>query len=175
MASPFVGQIIPVAFTFAPQGWFLCDGSLKPIATYDALYNLIGTTYGGDGQSTFGVPDLRGRAALAFGNRPGFSTYVIGQTVGAESVTLTAGQTASHSHTLNFSANAGNLTVPAAGLAAGTNSQNAVNAYAPKPATTGLASGSITSSSGGQPHENRQPFLVINYIIAWAGTYPSQQ
>src|SRR5579863_2212268 len=100
MSQPFVGQIIAVGFNFAPVGWALCQGQLLPISENEALYTLIGTTFGGDGQSTFGLPDLRGRAALGMGQGPGLAQYAMGQAAGAESTTLTGAQIGSHTHGL---------------------------------------------------------------------------
>ena len=176
MANPFVGQIISVGFNFAPLGWFLCDGSLKPISEYQVLYTLLGTTYGGDGTTTFAVPDLRGRAPLGMGTGRGLSTYVQGQTTGTEQVTLTANNTPLHTHTIAFSANNATDFKPAAGFTVGTNVQPDINGfYAAGPGTTPLRAGSIaTNTNGGLPHENRQPFLVFNYVIAWSGVFPSQ-
>jgi microcystin-dependent protein len=105
LSQPFVGQILAVVFPFAPIGWLLCQGQLVSISEYQALYTLIGTTYGGDGNSTFAVPNLCGRTPVNQGAGIGLSTRVIGQVVGTEDITLTAGQTAAHSHTLNFSNN----------------------------------------------------------------------
>ena len=104
MAQPFVGQVIAVGFNFAPVGWFLCNGQLLPISQYDVLFNLLGTTYGGDGISTFGLPNMNGRAPLCMGTGSGLSTYVLGQAAGTESVTLLSNQVGLHSHTLATSA-----------------------------------------------------------------------
>src|SRR5271157_4168043 len=105
MAQPFVGQIIAVGFGFTPVGWLPCDGTTRPIAQYEPLYQLIGTTYGGNGTTTFGLPDLRGRAPVHFGRGSGLSTYVLGQISGSESVTMVASQAAAHNHNLVASAN----------------------------------------------------------------------
>jgi microcystin-dependent protein len=175
MAQPYVGQIIAVGFPFAPDGWLVCDGSLLPISGYEVLYNLIGTTYGGNGTTNFAVPDLRGRSPLSFGQGPGLANYIQGQSGGAEAVSLHAGQVGAHSHALGVSSLAGSTATPGSGLVLGQNPATAVNVYAPAPATTALASTSLGPSSGeGQPHENRQPFLAINYIICAFGIYPPQ-
>ena len=174
MAQPYVGQIISVAFNFAPVGWHLCDGSQLSISEYETLYTLIGTTYGGNGTTTFGLPDLRGRAPLAAGQGAGLPTYVQGQLGGSESVTLIANQVGAHSHTLQASTQNGAATNPAPNLALAQNPVQAVPVYAPPPTTTPLAGTAIGNSTGGQPHENRQPFLAINYIIALNGVFPSQ-
>jgi microcystin-dependent protein len=175
MSDPFVGQIISIGFNWAPVGWFLCDGSLKPINQYQVLFQLVGTTYGGDGLNTFGVPDLRGRVPLSMGQGLGLSTYVLGAQVGAETVTLTPNQTALHNHTIAFSANAATATAPTSGIAVGSSTQTLIKGiYAPGPATVGLNLGTIRPNHGGLPHENRQPYQVLNYIIAYNGIYPSQ-
>jgi microcystin-dependent protein len=178
MATPFVGQIISVGFGFTPLGWFPCDGRTVSIAEYQSLYALLGTAYGGDGQTTFGLPSLNGRVPLGMGQGHGLSNYVQGQLAGTESVTLLSSNTPPHTHTINFSATAAAGVSPKAAsgtLAVGTD----VNAklagfYANKPGTVPLRSGTITPFVGGQPHENRQQYLALNYIIAWAGVYPSR-
>jgi len=174
MAQPFVGQIIAVGFNFAPDGWLLCNGQLLPISQYDVLFNLIGTTYGGDGQSTFAVPNLCGRVALSQGQGPNLANYALGQTAGSESVTLSAGQTGGHSHALMAPALAGTTTTPGTTTALAQNAQPAVDMYGTAAPNTSLAVASITPAGGNQPHENRQPYLTVNYIIAWAGVYPPQ-
>jgi microcystin-dependent protein len=174
MAQPYVGQIISVGFNFAPVGWHLCDGSLLPISDYDVLYNLLGTTYGGNGTTTFAVPDLRGRAPLCMGQGSGFPNYIQGQIAGSESVTLIANQVGSHSHNLLASTKDGSATNPTSSLALGQNPVQTVPVYGPSSTNVSLAASSIGNSTGGIPHENRQPYLAINYIISLFGTYPSQ-
>jgi len=180
MANPFVGQIISVGFNFAPIGWFLCDGSLKDISEYQVLYTLLGTTYGGNGTTTFGLPDLRGRAPLIMGTGKGLSTYVQGQVLGAEQITLTASNLPQHNHPVSLSVGSATTITPAAGTTLGTNVNTALNGfYAAGPATGGTAqplsnSTFASNTNGGLPHENRQPFLALNYIICWSGLYPSQ-
>jgi microcystin-dependent protein len=173
--TPYVGQIVAVAFNFAPENWALCNGQLIPITEYSTLYNLIGTTYGGDGQTTFGLPDLRGRAPVHMGQGTGLSSYVIGQFGGQEAVTLTAAQNASHTHAVNASSQAGTTSTPSNAVSLATASAAPLPVYAP-PGTTvvSMAPAAIGSSGSGQPHDNRQPYLAINYIIALYGEYPSQ-
>jgi microcystin-dependent protein len=175
MANPFVGQIISVGFNFAPIGWFLCDGSVQDIAQYDTLYTLIGTTYGGNGTTTFGLPDLRGRAPLCMGTGTGLSPYVQGQQTGTEQVTLTANNTPLHTHSVSLSVNPATTDTPVTGFTVGTNVQSILNGfYAAGPANQPLSSATFKPNlNGGAPHENRQSFLVLNYIISWAGIYPS--
>jgi microcystin-dependent protein len=178
MATPFVGQIISVGFSFTPLGWFPCDGRTVPISEYQPLYALLGTTYGGDGQSTFGLPNLNGRVPLGTGQGQGLSNYVQGQVAGTESVTLLSGNTPPHTHTINFSATAATGISPKAAsgtLAVGTDSNTKLAGfYTDKPGTVPLRPGTITPFAGGQPHENRQQYLVLNYIIAWAGVFPTR-
>lgn len=178
MAQPYIGQIVPVAFPFAPRGWLICDGSLQPIAQYTSLFNLIGTTYGGDGMSQFALPDLRGRTAISFGrpSNPRLSSYTLGQSFGVEQVALAAANAPPHSHALSYAGDQGTLTAPAAGAALGAAATLVVNVYRPSAfaPTVGLAPATISTTPGGAPHENRQPFQVINYIIAWDGVYPSR-
>jgi microcystin-dependent protein len=174
MAQPYVGQIISVGFNFAPVGWHLCDGTLLDISQYDALFNLIGTTYGGNGTTNFAIPDLRGRAPLCMGQGTGQPNYIQGQIAGSESVTLIANQVGAHLHNLMASTMNGSATNPTSSLALGQNPVSTVPVYGPAPSTTALLGLSIGNSFGGTPHENRQPFLAINYIISLFGTYPSQ-
>ena len=175
MGQPYVGQIIAVGFNFAPVNWLLCDGSLQQISQFDMLYTLLGTTYGGNGTTTFGLPDLRGRSPIGFGQGGGLSNYALGQIGGAERVTLTANQVGAHSHTLLASAQSGTSVTPGPGVVLGQNPRSEVNVYGAPPANTALAGRAIgASTAGGQPHENRQPSLAITYIICAFGIYPSQ-
>jgi microcystin-dependent protein len=173
MSEPFLGQVIAVGFNFAPVGWAFCDGSLVAISEYTALFQLLGTTYGGDGVNTFGLPDLRGRAALGMGQGPGLQPYVQGQIGGVESVTLAAGQFANHTHALQAAATAPTPT-PGSSVVLGT-PEAATPIYAASGTGATLASSTVSiAAGGGQPHENRQPSLTINYIIALFGIFPSQ-
>jgi microcystin-dependent protein len=172
MSQPFVGQVISVGFGFAPTGWQLCDGSLLSISNYQALYALIGTTYGGDGVNTFAVPDLRGHAPLSIGTGLGLPPYVLGQVVGSENVTLTANQVGAHSHNLLASAQNGSASNPAPALALGQNAVSQVPVYGPPPSNTTLAPAAIGGTGGSTPHENRQPYLAVNYIISLFGVFP---
>lgn len=164
MSSPFIGEIRMFAGNFAPNGWAFCDGSLLPISQNDALFNLIGTTYGGDGQSTFALPDLRSRVPVHVG--PGFA---LGQNGGAESVTLTTNQIPVHNHAAQASSQGGNQNSPA-GVWAATPSK----AYGPGPAGVALQAGAVAAAGGGQPHDNMAPFLAVNYILSLFGIFPSQ-
>ena len=166
MAQPYVGEIRMFAGNFAPAGWMFCEGQLLPISEYETLFNLIGTTYGGDGQSTFALPDLRGRIPLHFG-----SGFTLAETGGAEEITLTVNQIAAHSHPL-LASNA---------IASDTNAQNnllaessLVSMYQAAAPNTPMAPGSITSTGGSQPHTNFQPYLCVDFIISLFGIFPSQ-
>ena len=172
MSQPFVGQIMAVGFNFAPQGWAFCDGSLLPISEYDVLFTLLGTQFGGDGERTFGLPDLRGRAALGAGQGAGLQNYVIGELAGVESVTLTAGQVGGHTHPLSAAATATTQT-PGSDVVLGTPAA-ATPVYATSGTAASLSAGTVSVSPGGVPHENRQPSTTINYIISLFGVYPSQ-
>ncbi len=160
------------------MGWFKCDGSLVPIDQYQPLYQLLGTYYGGDGVSSFGLPNLNGRVPLGVGQGQGLSPYTQGQVVGTESVSLLASNTPPHTHSIAFSASAGTAITPkgAQPMAVGALGDTKVlpGLYADGPGTVALRRDAIAPFVGGQPHENRQPFLVLNYIIAYAGIYPSQ-
>jgi microcystin-dependent protein len=165
MAQPYVGEIRMFAGNFAPAGWMFCDGQLLPISEYETLFNLIGTTYGGDGQSTFGLPDLRGRIPLHFGN--GFTQAEAG---GAETVTLTVSQIPGHSHPLMATSAAANQTNPTSNLLGKPDK----NLYRPGPGTVAMSSLDVGSTGGSQPHNNFQPYLCVDFIISLFGIFPSQ-
>jgi microcystin-dependent protein len=167
MSSPFIGEIRMFAGNFAPAGWAFCDGSLIPISENDALFNLIGTTYGGDGQSTFALPDLRSRIPIHVG--PGF---VQGQSGGAETVTLTTSQIPAHSHVPQAISSPGTQPSPQGGLwAESTPSLNQYSNVAPSVTMDPAACG---PTGGSQPHDNMVPFLAINFILSLFGIFPSQ-
>jgi microcystin-dependent protein len=165
MGQPYVGEIRLVGFNFAPQGWMLCNGALLPISQYETLFNLIGTTYGGDGQSTFALPDLQGRIPVHQG-----SGFVIGQISGTETVTLTVNQIPVHSHAPLAAATGGTSDSPAGNVWANwTGSQ-----YSDQGTTGQMNSGALGLAGGSQPHDNMMPFLTINFIISLFGIFPSQ-
>lgn len=169
--EPYIGQIMAFGGAYAPQGWALCDGSLLSISQYDALFSLIGTTYGGDGQTTFALPDLRSRAALHQGQGPGLSSYVLGQSGGAETVTLNVGQLPPHSHPALGNSSAGTGPNPAGAVWA----SSPANIYAAgAAANAAMSATAISASGGGQPHDNMLPFVTLNFCIALEGIYPSQ-
>ena len=178
MSEPFLAEIRIFAGNFAPRGWAFCDGQLLPIAQNTALFSLIGTTYGGDGRTTTALPNLQGRAPMHPGRGPGLTARRLGEKVGIETVTLSEAQIPSHSHTARVeSATRGNVKTPStsSSLSRGTGSA-AGKAY--QSDTTAnlvdLASATLSTTGGGQGHENRQPYLVLNFIIALVGTYPSR-
>ena len=162
------------AGNFAPYGWALCNGASLAISNFDTLYNLIGTTYGGDGQQTFNLPNLQSRVPLHMGTSNSGGSYVIGQTGGVESVTLTTQQMPQHSHAL-FAASAGETLAPSAATipAVATSSQTNYGVYGPAPTNTNLNPATIKSDGGSQPHSNIQPYLAFNFIISLYGVYPS--
>lgn len=172
--EPFVGQIIAVGFNFPPVGWLACNGQLVSISEYTVLFQLIGTTYGGDGHSTFALPDLRGRSPLGQGAGSSLPPVIIGQTGGTESVTLATGQIASHSHTLLAVSSTGSLSKPSTTAVLATQSNNDFDIYGPSPGNVTLAPAAVGQTGNTLPHENRQPFNTVNYIIAAFGVYPSQ-
>jgi len=172
MGIPYIGEIRMFAGNFAPVGWMLCQGQLIPISQNDTLFNLIGTTYGGDGQETFALPDLQGRVPVHAGTNAGI-TFQLGEKDGVEAVTLTASQIPSHTHALQANAGTPSLTplnaIPA--MLAG-NQPGAMLYGQPAGGATTLNSNTIQISGGSQPHDNMQPFLVINFIIATQGVFP---
>jgi microcystin-dependent protein len=170
----FVGQIIAVGFNFAPVNWVLCNGQLLSISEYQVLYALIGTTFGGNGQTTFAVPDLRGRSPLGQGNGAGLPPAVVGQIAGTESVTLTLPQIATHTHPLMASSATGATATPSSTTVLANQSDAAVDIYGNAGGGLTLAPAAIGSSGGNLPHENRQPFNTVNYIISTVGVFPSQ-
>jgi microcystin-dependent protein len=177
MSTPYIGEIRMFAFGTrgAPNNWQACDGTLLPISQYDALFALIGTTYGGDGQTTFAVPDLRGRVPIHQGTGPGLSTYVIGQRAGTETVTVLPTQMPAHTHTAVATTATGTTGTVGNTVLPGT--VNADTMYITD--ITGLtaftlAPQSVTQAGGSQPHENCMPTLTVQYCIATAGIFPSQ-
>jgi microcystin-dependent protein len=172
-SSPYVGQLALVPYNFAPQGWMFCSGQLLPIAENDVLFSLLGTTFGGDGQSTFGLPDLRGRSIGHQGTNPGTgTTYITGQQGGVEQVTLTVNQMPSHTHASRCSANAQGSNDAAGGIPAV--AATGKNQYAANAGSTTMGAGMVAVAGGSQPHDNRQPYLVLQWIISLFGVYPSQ-
>ena len=167
MAQPYVGEIRMFAGNFNPSGWEFCDGQLLPISENETLFQLIGTTYGGDGESTFALPNLQSRIPIHMGNQSG-TTYQLAETGGAESVTLTIQQIPNHTHPFIVAGEAGTQkNAGGAVLGAG------ITVYRPQPATVPMSATQVTPQGGSQPHENMQPFLAINFIISLFGIFPS--
>lgn len=175
MSQPFIGEIRMFGFGRTPQGWQACNGSLLAISEYDTLFSLIGTTYGGDGQTTFAVPDLRGRLPIHQGQGPGLSSYAIGQKVGTEQVTLLSSQMPAHTHTLVASTGGASTVTPGPTLLPGSVSGETFYVTEVAGATPLSMSAQSTSTVGeSQPHENTMPTLTVQFCIAVNGIYPTQ-
>jgi microcystin-dependent protein len=165
VSEPFLSEIRLMSFNFPPKGWALCNGQLLPINQNQALFSLLGTIYGGNGQTNFALPDLRGRVPIHFGNG-----YNLGQAGGAEAVTITASTMPQHTHPVRVSTAAtGGTVAPSGNYLGGAN-----NAYRSGGATTTLLPETVGAVGGSQPHENRQPYLTISFCIALQGIFPSQ-
>ena len=171
MAQPYIGEIRMFGGNFAPVGWAFCDGQLLPITENDTLFNLIGTTYGGDGQSTFGLPNLQSRIPIHFGNGPGGVIYQLAEAAGTESETLSIQQIPNHSHALVASTDTGNQVSPSGNVPAASFN---VTPYLNDVPTAAMNAGAIGPVGGSQPHENAQPFLCVNFIISLFGIFPTQ-
>jgi microcystin-dependent protein len=174
MSTPYVGEIRLFPYTFAPVGWQLCDGSLLSISGYETLYTLIGTTFGGDGINTFGVPDLRGRVPLHYGTGNGLSPRVMGEMGGSETVTLTSAQMPAHTHSFAATSAVASINSPGnaaelGGLGTDTMYTSTISGSSVSP-----SSSMISQSGGGQPHENLMPTLTASFCIAVEGIFPSQ-
>jgi microcystin-dependent protein len=169
MATPFLGEIRMVSFTFAPKGWAMCNGQLVSISSNQALFSLLGTVFGGDGVSTFGLPDYRGRVPICVGQQSGTPSFTWGQRGGEEMHTLLTGELPVHTHTATAS-------TTGVGAASPSNNfwPNGVALYINTPVDTRLATQAIANNGSSQPHENRSPYLVVNFIIATTGLYPSR-
>jgi microcystin-dependent protein len=172
MASqPFLGTIMLFGGNFAPLGWVFCNGQLLSIANDSALFALLGTTYGGDGQTTFAVPDLRSRVPNHQGQGSGLSNYIIGQQSGTETVTLTSNQIPVHTHTVAVSSSAASTGTPSPSVTLGV---AAAETYIADAADGAMNPQSIGLAGGSQPHDNLQPYLALNYVIATEGIFPSR-
>ena len=165
MAQPYVGEIRMFGGNFAPAGWMFCEGQLLPISENETLFNLIGTTYGGDGQSTFALPDLRGRLPIHFGNG-----FILAETGGAEEITLTVNQIPAHSHPLLATAASASSTNPSTNVLA----KPSKNMYRPGPGSNPMNPQTVGPTGGSQPHSNFQPYLCVDFIISLFGIFPSQ-
>jgi microcystin-dependent protein len=163
MSQPFLAQIMMVSFNFAPKGWALCNGQLLPINQNQALFSLLGTTYGGDGRVNFALPNLQGKIPNGVGGG-----YVLGQTSGSSTVTLTINQMPAHNHLWNAASGA------ASGGVSQTNILGGANMYTPSPLDATMLPSAVSNVGGSQPHQNMMPYLVLNYCIALQGVFPSQ-
>jgi microcystin-dependent protein len=189
MGTPYVGEIILVGFNFAPVGWAFCNGQLLPISENETLFNLIGTTYGGDGQTTFAMPDLRGRVPVGQGQGPGLQNYVIGQLAGVETVTLTVNQIPNHTHTVDSSGITATVKcrtgTPVANQRTPVGNVHAVEAAGVTMPYSSAApdalmmtnpvaiSGNTAATGTSTAHDNRQPYLAMNYCISLFGIFPA--
>ena len=171
MSEPFLAEIRIMSFGFPPKGWALCNGQLLPINQNQALFSLLGTTYGGNGTTTFALPDLRSRVPVHQGQGPGLSSYAEGQAGGMETVTLAAAQMPQHTHPVTASGSAATSDNPAGRTLA----RPASHIYHPEPGQHAVMNANMLGEAGGsQPHENIQPYLTVIFCIALAGIFPAQ-
>ncbi len=172
VSEPFVGEIRMFGFNFPPQGWAFCDGQLLPISQNAALFSLLGTTYGGDGVTTFALPDLRSRVTVSQGQGEGLSSYAQGQAGGTETVTLAAAQMPAHTHSVNASSSPAASERPAGRVLA----RSPSHSYIPEPDTSTVMNAKMLGDAGNsQPHDNIQPYLVLNFCIALEGVFPARE
>jgi microcystin-dependent protein len=172
MADPFVAEIRILGSNFAPKGWAFCDGQILPISQNTALFSLLGTTYGGDGKSTFALPDLQGRVPMHPGQGPGLSLHDLGEEAGADTVTLLVSEIPTHAHTVGVSPDPGEIATPGTNLslaraAGGQSYQTTTNAN-----LTTMAQQTLPPQGGDQPHNNLMPYLTLNFCIALQGVFP---
>ena len=169
MSEPFLAEVRMVGFNFAPRGWAFCDGQILPINQNQSLYSLLGTTYGGDGRTSFALPDLRGRTPIHVGATEG-TFHPLGQKSGEETHTLSASEMPLHDHSVEATTNASNNASPTNNVFA----QAPINTYHELTNLQNMRSGMVTNTGGGQAHENMQPFLALNFCIALQGLFPSR-
>lgn len=173
MPDTFIGEIRIFAGNFAPRGWALCDGQLLPVSQHTALFSILGTTYGGDGRSTFALPDLQGRAPMHPGRGPGLTARRLGESGGTSTVTLDESQIPGHGHAIRANPNPGDLQGPSEKrVLARTQPGFAWQSGAPD---VDLASAAVSETGGGQPHGNLQPYLAMNFIVALQGEFPQRK
>jgi len=172
MSEPFVGEIRMFAGNFAPRGWAFCDGQLLAVSQNDALFSLLGTIYGGDGRTTFGLPDMRGRIPIHAGHGPGLSERRLGAKGGAEAVTLTVNQMPSHGHPIQVSTEPANLPNPGGDAILGTS--NVIELFSGDNVPANMGTSTISNVGGSRSHTNLMPFLCVHFIIALFGIYPSR-
>ena len=175
MSEPFIAEIKIMSFNFPPKGWAFCNGQLLPINQNQALFSLLGTTYGGDGKSTFALPNLQGNTAVSFGQGPGLSLYDLGETTGVTSVTLLQSEIPAHAHAVGRCLNdAGNTISPANAVWAQSAAGRGAAALYKDGAPTGpVQLQSLNVTGGGLPHQNMQPYLTLNFCIALQGVFPA--
>lgn len=171
MSEPFVGEIRMFAGNFAPRGWAFCDGQLLAVSQNDALFSLLGTIYGGDGRTTFGLPDMRGRIPIHAGSGPGLSPRRLGARGGAENVTLSTNQLPSHTHTVKGTSDAADSSDPVTRLPA---QATGINIFASSAPSINMSGTAVPNVGGSRSHSNLMPFLCVNFIIALFGIYPSR-
>lgn len=172
MSAAYMGEIRVFAGTFAPQHWALCAGQSLAISQNDALFVLLGTTYGGDGVNTFNLPDARGRLPVGQGTGPGLTARVLGQVYGTEAVALTTANMPAHNHTAQVSATEANLSVPSGQMIG--QGYHYLPSTTPPNSTGSLLASAVSSAGGGQPHDNMMPFLCLNFILCLQGIFPSR-
>jgi microcystin-dependent protein len=171
VSDPFLAEIKIFPFNFAPKGWAFCDGQLLPLSQNTALFSLLGTTYGGDGKSNFGLPNFQGSAPMFYGQGPGLSLHDIGEIAGSDTVSLLESEIPSHPHTLMASAHNATLDAPSPNNALSRSAPQQIYATLPAPPTP-LADATIAPAGGDQPHNNLMPYLTLNFCIALQGVYP---
>jgi microcystin-dependent protein len=170
--EPFIGEVTVYGFNFPPRGWATCDGQLLSIQQNTALFSLLGTIYGGNGTTNFALPDLRGRVPIHFGQGPGLSNYFQGQTGGSETVNLLTSQIPAHNHTYNAVSDAGDVSAPAGAYLANTGALD--KEYKTTGTVVAMNVNAVGAAGGGQPHNNMQPYVVLNFSIALQGIFPSR-
>lgn len=170
MSEPFLAEIRMVGFNFAPRGWAFCDGQILPINQNQSLYSLLGTTYGGDGRTSFALPDMRSRTPIHTGVSNGGGDHVLGQGGGEETHTLTSAEMPNHNHLLSGTDVAADQQAPGGNLLA----NNPSTPYAPLSTSVEMKAGAVANAGGGQAHENMQPYLALNFCIALQGLFPSR-
>ncbi|MEA2002924.1 MAG: tail fiber protein [Actinomycetota bacterium] len=170
MSEPFLAEIAIFGFNFAPRGWAQCDGQILPINQNQSLYSLLGTTYGGDGRTSFALPDLRGRAPIHVGQSAGGTSHSLGQVTGQESVALTEAQIPQHTHQTMGSSTEGDVPVPGGNVLA----ESPAQMYGDAQNLTPLRTGTLATSGSGSPHNNMQPYQALNFCIALQGLFPSR-
>lgn len=169
MSEPFLAEVRIVGFNFAPRGWAFCDGQILPINQNQSLYSLLGTTYGGDGRTSFALPDMRGRTPIHVGSSDG-QAHLQGQKSGEETHTLSVAEMPQHDHAAKATATVGNVPIPQGNVLA----DSPVQLYANPAALVSLKSGTVANVGGGQAHDNMMPYLAVNFCIALRGLFPSR-